>query len=99
MPALSTVLVSTTTTPHPQASTTQLFHRAHYPHLPPTEGTPPAQPHSGAQGTKEKKKLAGVLNRSVTLGDELKSLALAGLQEGEIQRRTDMVVRLQDAEI
>lgn len=43
-----------------------------------------------------KKKLAAVLNRLGILTDGLKTLALAGLSEGEIQRRTDMTARLQD---
>ncbi|KAH8120231.1 syntaxin [Phellopilus nigrolimitatus] len=43
-----------------------------------------------------KKKLAAILNRLGTLADGLRSLAVAGLSEGEFQRRTDMAARLQD---
>ncbi|OSD03493.1 Phox-like protein [Trametes coccinea BRFM310] len=43
-----------------------------------------------------KKKLAGVLSRVGVLEEELKSLAMAGLSEGELQRRNDMVARLRD---
>jgi len=43
-----------------------------------------------------KAKLAGVLSRIGTLGKGLQELAMAGMKEGEIQRRTDMVARLQD---
>lgn len=43
-----------------------------------------------------KKKLAGILNRLGTLTEGVRSLAMAGMSEGEIQRRSDMVGRLQD---
>ncbi|KAI0778126.1 hypothetical protein BD413DRAFT_506936, partial [Trametes elegans] len=43
-----------------------------------------------------KKKLAGLLSRVGVLEDGLKALALAGLSEGELRRRTDMVARLRD---
>lgn len=43
-----------------------------------------------------KTKLAGLLSRIGTLGKGLEELALAGMSEGELQRRTDMVARLQD---
>ena len=43
-----------------------------------------------------KSKLAGVLSRIGTLGQGLQELALSGMNEGELQRRTDMVARLQD---
>ncbi|CAA7266495.1 unnamed protein product [Cyclocybe aegerita] len=43
-----------------------------------------------------KSKLAGVLSRIGNLGKGLQELALAGMSEGELQRRTDMVARLQD---
>lgn len=43
-----------------------------------------------------KKKLAGVLSRIGTLGRGLQELAMSGMSEGELQRRTDMVARLQD---
>lgn len=43
-----------------------------------------------------KKKLAAVLNRLGNLTTGINTLAAAGLIEGEIQRRTDMVGRLQD---
>lgn len=43
-----------------------------------------------------KTKLAGLLSRIGTLGKGLEELALAGMNEGELQRRTDMVARLQD---
>lgn len=43
-----------------------------------------------------KTKLAGLLSRIGTLGKGLEVLALAGMNEGELQRRTDMVSRLQD---
>ncbi|KAI0307814.1 syntaxin [Multifurca ochricompacta] len=42
------------------------------------------------------KKLAGVLTRVGTLVEGLDALALRGMSEGELQRRTDMVARLQD---
>ncbi|KAI0639343.1 syntaxin [Trametes polyzona] len=43
-----------------------------------------------------KKTLAGVLSRVGALDDGLQALALAGLAEGELRRRTDMVARLRD---
>ncbi|KAF8168042.1 syntaxin [Crassisporium funariophilum] len=43
-----------------------------------------------------KSKLAGVLSRIGTLGEGLQYLGMAGMSEGELQRRTDMVARLQD---
>ena len=43
-----------------------------------------------------KSKLAGVLSRIGTLGKGLHELGMSGLSEGELQRRTDMVARLQD---
>ncbi|KAF9044774.1 hypothetical protein BDZ89DRAFT_1058874 [Hymenopellis radicata] len=43
-----------------------------------------------------KQKLAGVLARIGNLGTGLKELAMGGMSEGELQRRTDMVARLQD---
>ncbi|KAI0374229.1 syntaxin [Pilatotrama ljubarskyi] len=43
-----------------------------------------------------KKKLAGVLTRVGVLEDGLQTLAMAGLSEGELRRRTDMVARLRD---
>ena len=43
-----------------------------------------------------KKKLAGVLSRIGALAEGLDALALRGMSEGELQRRTDMVARLQD---
>lgn len=43
-----------------------------------------------------KSKLAGVLARIGNLGKALQELGLAGMSEGELQRRTDMVARLQD---
>lgn len=43
-----------------------------------------------------KKKLVTVINRLGVLTEGIKALALAGLSEGEIQRRTDMTARLQD---
>ncbi|KAF9481372.1 syntaxin [Pholiota conissans] len=43
-----------------------------------------------------KAKLAGVLSRIGTLGQGLQALGLGGMSEGELQRRTDMVARLQD---
>jgi regulator of vacuolar morphogenesis len=43
-----------------------------------------------------KKKLAGVLSRLGALGEGLDVLARRGMNEGELQRRTDMVARLQD---
>jgi regulator of vacuolar morphogenesis len=43
-----------------------------------------------------KKKLAGVLSHIGALAEGLDALALRGMSEGELQRRTDMVARLQD---
>ncbi|TFK30498.1 Phox-like protein [Coprinopsis marcescibilis] len=43
-----------------------------------------------------KSKLAGVLSRIGILGKALQQLAMEGMSEGELQRRTDMVGRLQD---
>lgn len=43
-----------------------------------------------------KTKLAGILSRIGTLGKALQELGMGGLSEGELQRRTDMVARLQD---
>ncbi|KAL5519031.1 hypothetical protein ACEPAH_714 [Sanghuangporus vaninii] len=43
-----------------------------------------------------KKKLAAILSRLGNLTKGINALAAAGLSEGEIQRRTDMVARLQD---
>lgn len=43
-----------------------------------------------------KTKLAGLLSRIGTLGKGLEELAMGGMNEGELQRRTDMVARLQD---
>lgn len=43
-----------------------------------------------------KQKLAGVLSRIGTLGRGLRELGMSGMSEGELQRRTDMVARLQD---
>jgi len=43
-----------------------------------------------------KQKLAGVLSRIGNLGKGLQELAMNGLSEGELHRRTDMVGRLQD---
>ncbi len=43
-----------------------------------------------------KAKLAGLLSRIGTLGKGLQERAQAGMSEGELQRRTDMVARLQD---
>lgn len=43
-----------------------------------------------------KRKLAGVLARIGNLGKGLQELGLGGMNEGELQRRTDMVARLQD---
>ena len=53
---------------------------------------------SAAHGTnvQAKKKLAGVLSRVGALVEGLDALALRGMSEGELQRRTDMVARLQD---
>ena len=43
-----------------------------------------------------KKKLLAVQTRIDTLSDGLKSLAMAGMSEGELQRRTEMTARLRD---
>ncbi|GJE93124.1 syntaxin [Phanerochaete sordida] len=43
-----------------------------------------------------KKKLAAALSRVGALEDGLEHLALAGMSEGELQRRRDMVARLRD---
>jgi regulator of vacuolar morphogenesis len=43
-----------------------------------------------------KKKLAEILGRVQTLTRGLQELAMGGMSEGELQRRTDMVARLQD---
>ncbi|KAG6336942.1 hypothetical protein ID866_2136 [Astraeus odoratus] len=43
-----------------------------------------------------KKKLAEILSRVRTLTQGLQELGVAGMAEGELQRRTDMVARLQD---
>jgi len=43
-----------------------------------------------------KKKLAAVLSRAGALTKGLEALALSGMSEGELQRRTDMVARLHD---
>ena len=43
-----------------------------------------------------KTKLAGILSRIGVLGQGLRELGMLGLSEGELQRRTDMVARLQD---
>lgn len=43
-----------------------------------------------------KTKLAGVLSRIGVLGKGLQTLGMGGMSEGELQRRTDMVARLQD---
>ena len=53
---------------------------------------------SQAHGTnvQAKKKLAGVLSRVGALAEGLDALALRGMSQGELQRRTDMVARIQD---
>ncbi|KAI0304875.1 syntaxin [Russula brevipes] len=53
---------------------------------------------AGAHATnvQAKKKLAGVLARIGALVAGLDALALRGMSEGELQRRTDLVARLQD---
>ena len=43
-----------------------------------------------------KSKLAGVLSRIGALGEGLGELGMHGMSEGELQRRTDMMARLQD---
>ncbi|KAI0257546.1 Phox-like protein [Lactifluus subvellereus] len=49
-----------------------------------------------ATNVQAKKKLAGVLTRVGALAEGLDGLARRGMSEGELQRRTDMVARLQD---
>jgi len=49
-----------------------------------------------ATNVQAKKKLAGALTRVGALVAGLDVLALRGMSEGELQRRTDMVARLQD---
>jgi len=49
-----------------------------------------------ATNVQAKKKLAGVLTRVGVLVEGLDALALRGMSEGELQRRTDLVARLQD---
>ncbi|KAJ7038133.1 Phox homologous domain-containing protein [Mycena alexandri] len=43
-----------------------------------------------------KKKLAGVISRLGRLASGLQELAMGGMSEGELQRRTDMIARLRD---
>ncbi|KIL70771.1 hypothetical protein M378DRAFT_67100 [Amanita muscaria Koide BX008] len=43
-----------------------------------------------------KSKLASILSRIGALGEGLRELGMNGINEGELQRRTDMVARLQD---
>ncbi|KAF7347779.1 Snare domain containing protein [Mycena venus] len=43
-----------------------------------------------------KKKLAGVITRVGRLATGLQELAMGGMSEGELQRRTDMIARLRD---
>ncbi|KAJ7169944.1 syntaxin [Mycena filopes] len=43
-----------------------------------------------------KKKLAGVITRLGRLASGLQDLAMGGMSEGELQRRTDMIARLRD---
>lgn len=43
-----------------------------------------------------KKRLAEILSRVRTLTEGLQALGMSGMAEGELQRRTDMVARLQD---
>lgn len=43
-----------------------------------------------------KKKLAGVISRVGKLAVGLQELAMGGMSEGELQRRTDMIARLRD---
>jgi regulator of vacuolar morphogenesis len=43
-----------------------------------------------------KKQLANAMTRVGTLASALQSLAMKGLSQGEIQRRSDMIARLQD---
>jgi len=49
-----------------------------------------------ATNVQAKKKLAGALARVGSLVGGLDALALRGMSEGELQRRTDLVARLQD---
>ena len=49
-----------------------------------------------ATNVRAKKKLAGALTRVGALVAGLDALALRGMSEGELQRRTDLVARLQD---
>ncbi|KAH9968953.1 Phox-like protein [Russula dissimulans] len=49
-----------------------------------------------ATNVQAKKKLAGALVRVGALGAGLDALARRGMSEGELQRRTDLVARLQD---
>lgn len=51
---------------------------------------------SHSANVQAKKKLAGVLNRVSLLTKGLEPLAQSGMAQGELQRRTDMVARLQD---
>ncbi|KAJ6519891.1 syntaxin [Mycena sanguinolenta] len=43
-----------------------------------------------------KKKLAGIITRVGRLASGLQELAMGGMSEGELQRRTDMIARLRD---
>jgi regulator of vacuolar morphogenesis len=43
-----------------------------------------------------KKKLAGILSTIGNLGNGLRELGMEGMAQGELQRRTDMIARLQD---
>ncbi|KAJ7837546.1 syntaxin [Mycena olivaceomarginata] len=43
-----------------------------------------------------KKKLAGIITRVGRLATGLQELAMGGMSEGELQRRTDMIARLRD---
>jgi regulator of vacuolar morphogenesis len=51
---------------------------------------------SHTSNVQAKKKLADILGRIQTLTRGLQELAMGGMTEGELQRRTDMVARLQD---
>lgn len=51
---------------------------------------------SHAANVQGKKQLAEVLSRLRVLGTGLQELGMGGMKEGELQRRTDMVGRLQD---
>ncbi|KAH7915829.1 Phox homologous domain-containing protein [Hygrophoropsis aurantiaca] len=51
---------------------------------------------SGMANMQAKKKLAEVISRVRTLTQSLQELGMGGMAEGELQRRTDMVARLQD---